>query len=90
MLRMIYYIIIDGIDVYKSCGKGPRLKNMLHNLYKFLDKCPTSHKCFFFSFNSVFFLLRAIYYIVIDGWDVYKSSGIGPRIKICYLIDIKF
>ena len=75
MLRMLYYIVIDGLGVYKSCGKGPRLKNILHNLYKMLDKCPTCNIC----------MLGIIYCIVIDGLDVYKSSGEGPGLNICYI-----
>ena len=35
-------------------------------------------------------MLKVIYYIVIDGLDVYKSSGKGPRQNICYIINIKF
>ena len=40
MLRLIYYIVIDGLEVYKSSGKCPRLKYMLHNWYKILDNVP--------------------------------------------------
>ena len=54
MLRAIYYIVIDGLDVYKSSGIGPRLKNMLHNWHKILDNCPTCN-VFFESFNYVHF-----------------------------------
>ena len=80
MLRAIFYIVIDGLDVYKSSGIGPWLKNMLHNWYKILDKCPTCN-IFVESFNYVNCMLQVIYCIVIDGLDVYKSSGKGPRQK---------
>ena len=35
-------------------------------------------------------MLKMIYYIVIDGLEVYKSSGKSPRLKYIYIIDIKF